>query len=881
MDATTGMQARLPPHNLEAEQSVLGSVIRDNHVLNDVMNIIEHDEHFYTDAHRKIYRAIKNLFEHHKPIDLVTLGDQLHQNQHVEDIGGYGYLAQIYDATPAAANGVYYARIVRDKSILRSLLHAGTEILRDAQNPSGPAQQVMEEAERKIFQIAERGIIGQYYTMEEALQGVYDRIDARHLRDPSAVSGLPTGYVDLDNITAGLQESEMIIVAARPSVGKTALALNLVRNMAVDEVLPIFFVSLEQTRVELAERLLSCQAMFDGQRLRRGHLGSEDMQRIINAGGILRDAKIFIDDSPGQSMLRIMANARRLKHRHGIRAVFVDYLQLVEPDDRRESRQEQVAVISRRLKFMAKDLKLPVVACAQLNRAVEHRAEGEPKLADLRESGCITGDALITLADTNERVPFSELLGRRDFKVWALNEETLRLEAASVANVFCTGRKPVYDLETQLGRRIRATGNHQFRAFLGWKRLDQLVVGDRIALPRCLPETSQPSSMSAAELALLGHLIGDGCTLPRHVLQYTTRERDLAERVASLATDLFADAVKPRIKAERQWYQVYLTSVKRLTHGVRNPVAVWLDRLGAFGKRSYEKNVPDEVFRQPNDLIGVFLRHLWATDGCIRPPAKSHRHPSVYYATSSPKLALDVQSLLLSLGINAVLRPRSQGSKGRMQYHVLVMGKEDLLRFAELVGSVGQYKTTALQECVAWLTTRKANTNRDVIPSEVWRRLAVPAMQRNKISLRAMQSALGMACMGTTLYQQNVSRERMTRLAPVVGDDETLKKLAASDVYWDAIRSITPIGEEEVFDLTVPGHANFIVNNIIAHNSIEQDADTVMLLHRPKDKNTGQDIDGVLKIIVAKQRNGPTGSLLLTHMKHFMRFENYAGPPLD
>ena len=393
MDANNGLQARLPPHNLEAEQSVLGSIIRENNVLSDVVQIVEHPDHFYTDAHRKVFSAILELYGLSKPIDLVTLGEQLHQNKHVEDIGGYGYLAQIYDATPAAANAEYYARIVRDKSILRSLIHAGGDILRAAQNPSGPAQQVLEEAERKIFHIAETGIIGQYYTLEQALNEAYDRIDARHQRDPSAVSGLPTGFVDLDNITAGLQDSEMIIVAARPSVGKTAFTLGLVRNMAVDEGLPVFYVSLEQSRIELAERLLSCQAAFDGQRLRRGHLSSEDMQRIIAAGAILREAKIFIDDSPGQTMLRIMANARRLKHRHGIRAVFVDYLQLVEPDDRKESRQEQVAVISRRLKFMAKDLKIPVVACAQLNRAVEHRAEGEPKLADLRESGSIEQDA--------------------------------------------------------------------------------------------------------------------------------------------------------------------------------------------------------------------------------------------------------------------------------------------------------------------------------------------------------------------------------------------------------------------------------------------------------------------------------------------------------
>src|SRR5262249_41770487 len=221
----------------------------------------------------------------------------------------------------------------------------------------------------------------------------YDRIDKRHTQDHWSISGLPTGFVDLDEKTAGLQNSELVIIAARPSVGKTAFALNLARHMAVEETAAVFFVSLEQSRIELAERLLCCQARVDSHKLRRGHLSSDDMDKLIEAGGILKSAKLFIDDTPGQGMLRIAANARRLKLRHGIKVVFVDYLQLIEPDNRRDSRQEQVAGLSRRLKHLARELQIPVVALAQVNRSSEDRQEHKPRLADLRESGAIEQDA--------------------------------------------------------------------------------------------------------------------------------------------------------------------------------------------------------------------------------------------------------------------------------------------------------------------------------------------------------------------------------------------------------------------------------------------------------------------------------------------------------
>jgi replicative DNA helicase len=383
---------RLPPQSREAERCVLGSMLRDNPVIGDVLQIVRADD-FYADAHQKIFQAICSLYDRGHPVDLVVLAELLKEQQLIEDVGGYGYLGELWDAAPTAANAEYYARIVRDKSVVRNLIHAGTEILRDAYDQAQPADELLGDAERKILEIAEKGIAGQTYTLQQAIDQAYDRIDRRSQQDHSSISGLSTGFVDLDNITAGLQNSELIIIAARPSVGKTSFALNIVRHIVLEEGDPVFFVSLEQSRIELAERLLCCQARVNSHHLRKGRLGSEDMQKIIEAGGALKPARLFIDDTPSQGMLRIAANARRLKLRQGIKAVVIDYLQLIEPDNRRDPRQEQVAQTSRRLKYLARELQIPVVALAQVNRAAEDRQDHKPRLADLRESGSIEQDA--------------------------------------------------------------------------------------------------------------------------------------------------------------------------------------------------------------------------------------------------------------------------------------------------------------------------------------------------------------------------------------------------------------------------------------------------------------------------------------------------------
>jgi replicative DNA helicase len=383
---------RLPPQNLDAERSVLGSMLRDNDAISAVVQIIN-AESFYADAHRKIFQVMADLNgKGGQPVDLVLLAEELIKRGQLEDVGRAPYLAELWDAAPTAANAEYYARIVRDKAIIRNLIHASTEILRDSYEQGQPAEELLETAERKILDIAQMGITGQTTTLEQAITETYRRIDDRATGKQKA-GGLSTGFADLNELTAGLHDGELIIIAARPSVGKTAFSLNLVRNIIVDEKEPVFFVSLEQSRIELAERLLCAQARVDSHRLRKGTLNSDDMDRLIDAGGVLRNGKLFIDDSPVQSMLRIAANARRLKLRHAIKLIVIDYLQLIEPDNRRDPRQEQVAQISRRLKALAKELQIPLVALAQVNRSSEDRQDHRPRLADLRESGSIEQDA--------------------------------------------------------------------------------------------------------------------------------------------------------------------------------------------------------------------------------------------------------------------------------------------------------------------------------------------------------------------------------------------------------------------------------------------------------------------------------------------------------
>jgi replicative DNA helicase len=871
---------RVPPHSKDAEMAVLGAMMLEKEASSKVIQIIPADA-FYHETHRVIFQAMLALADRNQPIDIITLNDELRRVGRLQDVGGSHYLSELNMRTPTAANVEHHARIVFEKALKRRLIGAAMEIIGNCYSETTDAFEEVDHAEKRIFEIAESRNSRSYHSMKRLAVETVEMLELIHSRheEGGGVIGVPAGLSKLDALTGGFQKSDMIIVAARPSMGKTALAMSMARNAAIDYKKAVAFFSLEMSAPQLVMRLISAEAKVDAHRLRTGDLKADHWQQIVSTVHRLAEAPIYIDDTPALGIMELRARARLMRREHNIEMIVVDYLQLMHAP-KAESREREISMISRGLKQLAKELDIPIIALSQLNRSVESRGDKRPMLSDLRESGCLTGDTLVQVADSGRQVPIRSLVGKSGYGIWALNEETMKLERCEVSRGFSTGVKPVYRLTTRLGRTIRATGNHKFRGFDGWKRLDAFATGERLALPRLLPEIAN-QSLGDDELALMGHLIGDGCTLPRHVVQYTTREIDLAERVVGLATCIFGDAVAPRIVRERDWYQVYLTSTRHHTHGVRNAVAAWLDGMGIWGLRSHEKFVPDQVFEQSNNAIAHFLRHLWATDGCIR-FASTYRTPAVYYASSSERLARDVQSLLLRLGINAWLRRRSQNGKGRDQFHVVVTGNQDLELFTRIVGGVGKYKADAVQLVRGYLKDRVANTNRDVIPRSFWASHVTPALEHQGMKTSDLVQSLNMIgpVSLSTLQRSNVSRERASRIARAV-NSPTIERLADSDVYWDEVVAIEPDGVEEVFDLTVPGPHNFVANNIIVHNSIEQDADVVLFVHRPEYYGITVDEDGLptegtAEVIIGKQRNGPTGVAKMAFIKEYARFENLA-----
>jgi replicative DNA helicase len=869
-EATAGV----PPHNEEAEASVLGAILLTEQALDGVLlevGLRPHD--FYRPRHTAIFQAMIRLKEKASPeaVDALTVAEELRRGGELEKAGGESYLHSLPTIVPAVGAVLDYARIVKEHSLLRSVLKATREIQDDVAAHRGEARELIERAEAVLFKIGHDGGASEMRSLEAILHDEIDKLEELSKTDVG-LTGTPSGFADLDSLTGGFQPGNLIVLAARPSMGKSAAATNIAEYAAVEAGVPVALFSLEMSETELAHRFLASQARVSSDDLRKGRVRAEKWPKVLKAVEKLASAPIFVDDSSDMSVLELRAKSRRLAARHGLGLVVVDYLQLMRPEGRPDSsRVEQIGQISRGLKILARELDVPVIAVSQLSRAVESRNPPVPMLSDLRESGCLTGESRVYLPETGEYRPIAELVGSSGFEVIAVDTQKWKLERRKVTRAFSTGRKPVYRLTTQLGRTIRATGNHKFLAFDGWKRLDEVAIGEHLALPRTVPGPTT-STMSRDELALLGHLIGDGCTLPRHAIQHTTREHWLATRVAQLATRVFGNGVSPRVRQERRWYQVYLASARRLARGRRNPVSAWLDELGVFGLRSHEKRVPRRVFEQPPQAIATFLRHLWSTDGCVYLARGAKAAPIVYYGTSSPGLATDVQSLLLRLGINAI-RSRVGNTYGRPQHHVKLTGASDVARFLEIVGCLGESRAATGLQIALKVGGTRANPNRDVIPAAAWRAMVEPARVSADVTTRQFQAELRNAYCGSALYKSNLSRERAARAAEVVECDE-LSRLAASDVYWDRVVTVVPDGVEEVYDLTVEGLHNFVAEDIVVHNSIEQDADLVMFIYRDEYYNKESERLGEADMIVAKHRNGPIGEVALTFLPKYPKFAN-------
>ena len=383
------------PRNLDAEKAVLGSILLLPEVFDEVALILRGRD-FYDDANRCIYEHLLQMHDGGQTIDPMLLVERLRTADQYEKIGGAAYLAEVGQQVPTAAHAEYYARIVADKSVLRSLIHAGTDILQDAYDPTAETRELLSKAEERVFGILESRTTGELSMISDVLQESLDRIDAR-MDHKHAYGGLETGFDDYDQLTGGLQKSELIILAARPSMGKTALAMNIAEHVTLKVRVPVLFISLEMSALELGDRLLCSVAEVNGHRLRNGTVTSEERRKLVQSAAEVSQAPLFIDDSPSRTLTEIAANARRLKRREGLGLVVIDYLQLIEPDNPRDPRQEQVAKIARRLKGLARELDTPVLCLAQLNRQVEATRDNKPQLSHLRESGAIEQDADVVM----------------------------------------------------------------------------------------------------------------------------------------------------------------------------------------------------------------------------------------------------------------------------------------------------------------------------------------------------------------------------------------------------------------------------------------------------------------------------------------------------
>src|SRR6266508_1897292 len=582
------------PHNIEAEKATLGSILLNREAIVAVAPWLL-PSYFYMERHAQLYEAMLACYNARIPPDTRTVSEELRRRNQLDAVGGIMYLSALVDTVPTSYHVEYYARIIERTALLRQLISAGGKIAALGYNEQDELEDTLDKAEQTLFDVSQRRSTQDFVPISQVIDSYYEQIN--YLQEHRGeVVGVPTGFRDLDEITGGLQQSDLIILAARPSVGKTSLVLSLAYNVATRHQRTVGIFSLEMSRDQLVQRLISMDTRIDTHRLRTGHVGEAELQVVMDSMGRLAAVPIYIEDTPGLSIMEVRSKARRLQSQAGVDLIIIDYLQLMA-GRRTENRVQEVSEISRGLTALARELNVPVIALSQL-----------------------------------------------------------------------------------------------------------------------------------------AYLIGDGCTLPRQPIHYTTNDSILAETVARLASEVFGDAVNPRISKERQWYQVYLAAGYQLTHGIRNPVAKWLDKLGVFGLRSYEKRVPQKVFMQPASSIACFLRHLWATDGCVHLSKGKINSVKVYYATSSPELACNIQSLLLRLGLNASVLRYEQKGKGRDQYHVKVSGKPDVETFFENIGVLGQKKIDHQSAINEYFASSIAKTNRDVLPVDLWNAALINEAGHSKTS---------------------------------------------------------------------------------------------------------------------------------------------------
>ncbi len=1004
---------RTPPQDMAAEQSVLGAMLISKDAIADVLESVRGQD-YYRPAHESIHDAIIDLYGRGEPADMITVAGELQRRGELAKIGGAPYLHTLAANVPIAANAGFYAEIVREKAILRRLVEAGTKIVQIGYAGEGEVDHIVDTAQAEVYGVTERRKAEDYAPLSDIMDAVLDEIEAIENRE-AGIYGVPTGFADLDDLTNGLHAGQMIVVAARPAMGKalaldtplptpagwttmgevqvgdqlydaegrpttvvaatdvmtdrpcyevvfsdgstivadaqhqwlttpvspgrdqgrktvrtteeiagsvasahiidlpdgflvkveavtpiasvpvrcvqvdndehlylagpsmipthnSTLALDLCRAASIGNNLTSAFFSLEMTKSEITMRLLSAEGRIPLNHIRNGKMSKDEWDRLARHVAKVSSAPMFIDDSPNMTMMEIRAKARRLKQRHDLKLVVIDYLQLMTSGKKVESRQLEVSEFSRQIKLLAKELEVPIIALSQLNRGPEQRSDKRPMMSDLRESGCLTADTRLMRADTNVEITLGELIESeaKDIPVWALDDR-LKLVPRTLTHAFPSGTKPVFEVTLASGRRVKATVNHPFLTYDGWMPLGELSIGSRVGAVRHVPPPLEITPRDEDEVVLLAHLLGDGSFVKRQPIRYASIDEANLAAVGDAARRRFGITPKRDDYAAARVTTLRLPAPLHLTHGRRNPIAAWLDEDGLFGLRSHEKFVPSWVFSLPKEQVGLFLRHIWATDGCVHLDEKRNVG-RVYYASTSRRLVDDVARLLGRYNIfTRIKRTRKSGYRDGWQLHVV--GVENQLRFLDEIGVHGARGVTA-RRVAEHIREVVPNTNLDTIPLDVWQDVK-GALSDKGITHREFASAMGTQFCGSTMWKHAPSRQRMAKVAKVL-DAAEFDVLATNDVYWDAVTSIEPVGEQPVYDATVLGLHNFVAEGIPLHNSIEQDADMVILLHRDDVFEKESTRPGEADLIVAKHRNGATRDIVVAFQGHYSRFVDMA-----
>lgn len=850
------------PHNLEAERALLGAVLLRTESLDEIASTIS-DEEFYVPGHRAIWKAMVRLRDAGQAIDVVTLEAQLRASDELNLAGGIDGLGKLADRYASSHNVGSYAKLVREAASLRNLACVSAEIYEEAREPVDDIPGFIDTAESRILAVNERGRSGGYLPASGMVQDVFGRITAR-AQNKSPISGVPTHLTKLDELTGGLQDDDLIVLAARPSMGKTALATDISRRNAIPRhtkadprlLTPVLFFSLEMSAAQLIERILCSEARVDGAKLRAGRCIEHEFAELVRAAERVFNGLLFIDDSGAPTITEIRARARRFAAdkrlfpllENGKRArkglIVVDYLQLVRGSKGSyDIREQEVSDVSRGLKAIAKELHMPVLALSQLNRGVDARADHRPTLSDLRE--CVAFDEWIY----TPRGPVQ--IGSEPREVCAVSD------AGPVARA-CTyipkRYNTVFEVHSQFGR-FRATARHPVLTGTGYKEVRDLVPHrDVIAAPLSIPCHSNGDLPHAR---LLGWLLGNGDLRSTPNLSYR-KELDAAVRNEVAR---FGVAVRPTIAQPSSNIIIAHFSNGRETGSIPNPMTTWIRSLGLAGKKAHEKRVPDEYLVSSEATRLALLRGLWEADGTVTGGIAK-------YASASETLARQVAWMLLTVGVRSTWSVESGGMRTDRLFTVNA-SRVDASRMAAIVSGLPSDK----KRFGKLASPRDFRT--DPSPA-IFVELAAETCGRK---MRRFQRRLDGSF-------KAIAKADMARIVAAAPGLETIARspfMTLPGVGWGALYSVKECpGEVRVADLSVPGPNNFIVNGVVASNSgaIEQDADLILFPYRPERYETDEvkrrDIAGLAEIEIGKQRNGPTGTVTLTWVGKYATFENPA-----